>query len=457
MIAWLLACSGADGGPARPSGHDPAEHDTGDTGHGHGADGPRPELGFPPELQDLDPAEGRVRVELEAGLATHRVEGVDYAGYAYNGATPGPTLRARVGDTVVVDFRNALDAETTVHWHGVAAPNAMDGATWVQAPIPPLQDYTYELPLDRPGTSWYHPHVDVDHQVDLGLYGVLVVEDPSEPPVDRDLVLVFDTWGEVQVTDDHGLTNPDDQVWTVNGLVDPILRATGGERLRVRLVNASITSYLDLPAPGRLLATDQGLAAAGSTPERLVLAPGDRAELEWLVGDTGWELVTEPYTAAGGATWGHTRRLLSVEVESPAPAPDPADWPFSGAPPSVDPGWTDLTYVFSGGVDGESWLINGEAWPDITLETLALGVEAIVEVRNLSATEHPFHQHGNTFEVLSLDGVAPASRTVEDTYNVPIRSTARLRLVPDNPGDWMVHCHLLQHEEGGMMTVLRVE
>lgn len=463
MIVWLLACTGDDGGGPAPhpghdsADHDSADHDSGDTGHGHDDGDPRPELTFPPELEDLDPAEGTVRVALEAALATHRVDGEDYAGYAYNGGLPGPTVRARVGDTVVVDFTNALDVETTVHWHGLAAPNAMDGATWVQAPIPPLQDYTYTLPVDRPGTFWYHPHMDVDHQVDRGLYGAFVVEDPAEPAVDRDLVLVFDTWGEVEVVDDHGLATPDDQTWTVNGLVDPILRATGGERLRVRLVNASISSYLDLPTPGRVIATDQGLAAGVEAPERLVLAPGDRAELEWLVGETGWDLVTTPYTAAGGATWGHTQRLLSVEVEAPAAAPDPLDWGMSGEPPSDDPTWTDLTYVFSGGVDGASWLINGESWPDVTLETVPLGEPTIVEARNLSATEHPFHLHGNALEVLSVDGAPPAFRTVEDTFNLPIRSTVRFRLQPDNPGDWMLHCHLLQHEEGGMMTVLRVE
>lgn len=452
MIALLLlACGAPDGGPGVHSG----VHDSADTGHGH--DGPRPELTFPPDAPDLDPAEGRLRVALRADVATHVVDGVAYEGYAYEGGAPGPTLRARRGDTLVVDFENALPAETTVHWHGVSAPEAMDGATWVVAPVPPLQAYTYELPLDRAGTFWYHPHVDVDHQVDLGLYGAIVVEDPAEPVADRDLVLVFDTWGEVAVTDDHGLTAPDDLVWTVNGLVDPVLRARGGETLRVRLVNASITAYLHLSAPGRLLATDQGLAAAVTEPDTLLLAPGDRAELEWPVGEAGWDLVTLPYTAAGGATWGHEHRLLSVEVDDPAAAPAPLDWPTSGEAPTADVPWTDITYVFTGDVDGASWRINGEVYPDVTVETAPLGAATVIEARNLSSTEHPFHLHGNPFEVLAVDGVPPAVRTVEDTLNLPIRSTARLRLVPDNPGDWMVHCHLLQHEEGGMMTVLRVE
>jgi FtsP/CotA-like multicopper oxidase with cupredoxin domain len=113
-------------------------------------------------------------------------------------------------------------------------------------------------------------------------------------------------------------------------------------------------------------------------------------------------------------------------------------------------------YVFSGG-GTEDWLINGEVFPEVTVETLALGSDGVVELRNLSATEHPFHLHGQVFEVLSRNGVVPAVYEQADTVNVGIRETVRLLVHADNPGDWMAHCHLLPHAEGGMMTVLRVE
>ena len=80
----------------------------------------------------------------------------------------------------------------------------------------------------------------------------------------------------------------------------------------------------------------------------------------------------------------------------------------------------------------------------------------VIEIRNSSPTEHPFHLHGHAFEVLSIDGVQSESFTLEDTVNVPVRSRVRLRLVADNPGDWMAHCHILDHADRGMMTVLRV-
>jgi FtsP/CotA-like multicopper oxidase with cupredoxin domain len=144
-------------------------------------------------------------------------------------------------------------------------------------------------------------------------------------------------------------------------------------------------------------------------------------------------------------------------MPGPQAAPTATAWPFTGAAPSADPGRTDVIYVFSGGAEGEDWLINGEAFPDVTVQSVALGGSAVIEVRNLSATEHPFHLHGYRFEVLSVNGEPPATHTVEDTVNVPIRAALRLLLVADNPGDWMAHCHLLQHAEDGMMSVLRVE
>jgi FtsP/CotA-like multicopper oxidase with cupredoxin domain len=402
-------------------------------------------LKSPAEADDLDPADGVVHVALTAARHSFEIAGETIDGYAYDGQVPGPTIRARVGDTLVVDFTNGLDAETTIHWHGVHAPAAMDGVTWLAAPIPPGFSFTYTLPLTTAGTFWYHPHVDVDRQVDLGLYGFLVVEDPAEPAMDE-LLVALDAWGE-DATDDHGLPDPARLTWTANGLVLPTATLDGP--VRARLLNASNASYLSLSGLGDRVAGDQGRLDTSDTSGDVLLAPGDRAEVLF---DNDAAVLNAPWTLAGGAALGDTSPVFHVSAAGDAPA-----FPWSPAGVSPDPGRTDLTYVFHGGADGEDWLINGEAWPDVTIGEVALGDEVIVELRNLSATEHPFHLHGHAFEVLSVDGVPPAARQVEDTVNVGIRQIVRLRFVADNPGDWMVHCHLLGHEEGGMMTVLRVE
>ena len=143
-------------------------------------------------------------------------------------------------------------------------------------------------------------------------------------------------------------------------------------------------------------------------------------------------------------------------VDAPAPAPAALDWPWSGAAPTEDSGTTDVRYALSGDTALGEWYINGEQWPDVTIQEIPRDLYAILEVRNISPTEHPFHLHGLPMEVLSLDGVAPEVRTVEDTVNIPIYGVLRARVLADLPGDWMAHCHLLPHAEGGMMTVLRV-
>ena len=139
------------------------------------------------------------------------------------------------------------------------------------------------------------------------------------------------------------------------------------------------------------------------------------------------------------------------------PAPDPVDWGFDGAAPTQDPGRTDIRLVLQGDATEDAWMMNGETFPDVSVPAVARDEELILEVRNISPTEHPFHVHGHEFEVLSVNGAPPPARQVEDTINIRIRETVRLRMVPDNPGFWMTHSHILPHAEGGMMTVLQVD
>jgi FtsP/CotA-like multicopper oxidase with cupredoxin domain len=418
----------------------------------------RVELRNPDEAIDLNPAPGVLEVQLIAAPTTHVIGEVEVAGYAYNGQTPGPTLRATVGDTLIVELVNDLDVETTIHWHGVSVPWAMDGVTWQSAPVPIGDVFTYTFTLNRAGTFWYHPHFDTERQVDLGLYGVLIVEDPAEPVAEDERILVFDTWSEVHdhsqdlLTNHHSLSDLP-TTWTVNGLVNPVYRGQGGDRVRVRAVNVSNTGYLDLD-PSRQIAGDQGLLAAADETSRSLLGPGDRAEFEWAM-DASGTLSSRGYSLAGGTAWGEPFDLLQIDVTSPASAAG-LSWPFDGVLASEDPGATDITYVFTGDSGAGGWMINGEQFPDVTIETVALGAEVVIEVRNLSPSEHPFHLHGHPFEVLSTGGVPSFFRKIEDTVNVRIGEAVRLKLLADNPGDWMAHCHILPHAHLGMMTVLRV-
>jgi FtsP/CotA-like multicopper oxidase with cupredoxin domain len=438
-------------------------------------------LESPREALDLDPSPDVLHVELRAAPFLHHVAGRTLEGFAYNGQTPGPTLRARIGDRLVVDFQNDLAEPTTIHWHGVHVPYAMDGVTWQRQPIEPGATFRFEFDLKHSGTFWYHPHFDSTGQVNRGLYGVLIVEDPDEPVLEDELVLVFDRWGEheAEAAQRHGAdasarhlasepafdqtSGPGNgsaslppSIWTVNGLVTPTFRARGGRRVRVRLLNASNVGYLDLHWPAiRQIAGDQGLLPRLLEPDRILLTPGDRAEVEWLVGERAFTVDTAPYSLFGRDI-GQPAALIEVVATDPRPSPVATAWPFAHGEPSADPGSTDVVYSFSGDLHTNDWRINGEKFPDVTIASLPLGAEAVIEVRNVSPTDHPFHVHGHAFEVLSVNGVAPDRRTVEDTWNLAIRDIARLRLVADNPGEWMAHCHILPHADNGMMTVLRV-
>jgi FtsP/CotA-like multicopper oxidase with cupredoxin domain len=416
----------------------------------------RPELTSPAQAEDLDPDPDIVRVALTAAPLTYEIDGEPVDGWAYNGQIPGPTIRVQRGNTLIVEFHNDLPDDTTIHWHGLRVPFAMDGVTWQGEAISPGEDFEYSFEIDQAGTYWYHPHVDADRQVDLGLYGVIVVEDPAEPIADRELVLVLDAWAEhdedAEELHEHGSIELD---WTVNGLHDPVFPALAGERIRVRTVNVSNTGYLDLTWPDlRQIASDQGLLAALEQTDSTVLAPGDRADFEWLIADS-FEFINRPFSLLGAPAVGEPRSLFDIDVPTPGEPPTPLDWPFDAAEPSPDPGWSDIVYALHGDPHTGIWTINGEQFPDITIETLTLGEWSILELRNISQTAHPFHLHGHAFELLSIDGIPPAHRRIEDTIDVAPYAIVRLGLLPDNPGDWMAHCHILPHAHG-MMTVLRV-
>jgi FtsP/CotA-like multicopper oxidase with cupredoxin domain len=414
-------------------------------------------LTSPPDAPDLEPAADVVRVELRAG---RYAEPRGTFLYGYNELNPGPVIRTRLGDTLVAEVHNDLDAGTTVHWHGVAAPWEMDGVTWMGAPVEAGEQALYTFAVERAGTFWYHPHFNTEQQVDAGLYGVVVVEDPAEPAADAELVVVLDTESEHHdpaPRHGHGRATSRPR-WLVNGQPAPATyRAAGGSAVRVRFLNASNVAFAALRWPNlRQIAGEQGLLPSLQTPERVVLGPGQRAEFEWLVGEEGFAVSTDLYTLNGGDALGDPMTLIDVEVEAPAPAPAGLAWPFPGGEPTADEGQADVVYALAGSDRTGEWRINGEKFPDVTIAEFALGQAVIVDVRNLSPTEHPFHMHGHHFEVLSVNGEPPPYKVVADTWNVRIRDQVRLRFVADNPGDWMTHCHILPHVGGGMMTVLRV-
>jgi FtsP/CotA-like multicopper oxidase with cupredoxin domain len=447
----MLACAPPDAPNVHEHPHDSASHDS-DHHDSDGEHGGSP-LTFPPDAADLDPADGVVRYTLTVSPRTWAYDGQEIQGYAYNDTVPGPTLRAKVGDRVRVEITNLLADPTSVHWHGLRVPIAVDGDAWNVPAIAPGGTFVAEFVVTDPGTFWYHPHFDTERQVDLGLYGALIVTGPEEPELDQDRVILMDLPSEEGghgAGGDHGGHGAG---WLINGNILPTWTIPSGQTARLRVINVSNSGYLDL-AVGEpwIVAGDQGWR--GDRVEREVLGPGDRVELAIPVGNQPLTLLNHPYTVHGGAAHGEPSRLVTLEPDGSS-VPPAIQLPTPQTP-SADPGRTDLRYVLQGD-DAGGWWINGERWPEVTIPRFVRGAEVITEVRNLSAGEHPFHLHGHRFEVLSVDGIAPNVRRIEDTLNVAIRQTVRLRWIADNPGTWMVHCHVLPHAHEGMMTAVQID
>ena len=391
--------------------------------------------------------------------------------WAYNGQIPGPELRIRLGDTLRVKFTNRLPQATTIHWHGVRVPNDMDGVPTAARPaIEPGGSFVYEFTPKDAGTFWYHPHHRSSEQVERGLYGVLVVEDPHPPPYQRDVVWIMDDWlltADRQVDPNfntmHDLAH--DGRWgnliTVNGRTDTVLSVRPGERLRVRLLNAA-NGRVFLPDFGGLhpqvIAVDGLYARAPSAFDRFEIAPGNRVDLDLTIPaastvdaqivDRYWPTVPNALATihAEGAP------VVTPTFVSPARAHVPR---YQGALDArVDHDF--LLTARAGGPLGIQWMIDGHAFPDHAHVPLPLGKWSRVRFVNQSPRIHPMHLHGMFFRLLGRDGHIVDEPFFRDTVLVHQHEIVDVGVVPLDEGEWMMHCHILEHAEAGMMTMLDV-
>jgi FtsP/CotA-like multicopper oxidase with cupredoxin domain len=397
--------------------------------------------------------------------------------WAYNGTVPGPLLRYRQGERLGIEVQNALDVDTTVHWHGIRLPNAMDGVPHLtQAPIAAKGGrFVYEFDLPDAGTFWYHPHLGSPEQVGRGLYGALIVEERNPPPVDRDLVWVLSDWrldrtaaitGEFVSAMDASHAGRIGNTVTVNGAVVDAFAVRAGERLRLRLINASSARIYGLTFEGH---APQVIALDGHPVEphwegRVVLGPGMRADLlldcaskpgsahrvvDGFYRQRAYELLKLQY--------GNEKPLREVFAPAPRLLPNPVPVPNL-------PGAQRHRIVFGGGMMGAMpaqsqhrglfWTVNGAPVPEhrhqhSPILSLRLGHSYVLELVNDTAWHHPIHLHGHVFR-----GVAAGAWG--DSILLDPNSRAEIAFVADNPGDWMLHCHVLEHQATGMMAVVRV-
>ncbi len=398
--------------------------------------------------------------------------------WAYNGQVPGPVLRAKVGDRMRVRVTNGLDQPTSVHWHGIRLANAMDGVPGVtQPPIAPGESFTYEFLARDAGTFWFHPHVRGSEQVERGLHGVLVVEDPADPPA-RELVWVLDDWrfgtdGEIdpRFVTRHDLAH--DGRWgrtiTVNGRVAPTFDVAPGERLRIRMIdvaNGRVFVPRVVGAEARIIAFDGRPTARPLTLGRdFEMAPGNRADLEVVAPPVPGVVTVVDDFARGSPTLATLRVTGEPRRASAGPAFPVAASPDWSAALDREPDLRFALNVRQGGPYGLEWMLNGEPMRDHgdvsahhgTGAKMALGSFVKMRFVNESWRLHPMHLHGQFFRVLARDGVPVDEGRWRDTVLVHPRETVDVGLVAEDPGRWALHCHVLEHHDSGMMTVVDVE
>jgi len=435
---------------------------------------------------------GRFRLNAQSGR-TNFLGQAETETWGFNQSYLGPTIRIANGGTVQAEVENNLDEEISVHWHGMIIPGDVDGGP--HQPIAPGANWTPELPVDQPAaTIWYHTHIhgETARQVHKGLAGVLQLSDgldddrglPSTYGLD-DLTLVlqdrrFDRRGRM----DYSLSMPDQMMgflgdtMVVNGQVGATAVVPKGI-VRLRLLNGSNARIYGLSMSDaramHLIATDSGLLDRPIELGSLTLAPGERYEVLVDFGDgkdvsLNSEQSTNTSMMGGGMMGGRRAsgppfKVLPFAVDSELSARIvtlPRD--LGGSLPSLvatDATQRSVTLDMAMGpgmmMRGNSnrFSINGQSFDmrrtDFTVRRGALERWSV----SANMMMHPFHVHGVTFQVLSENGGAPNPQNTGWKDTVLINGRAELLMRFDQPASealpFMFHCHILEHEDGGMM------
>ena len=436
-----------------------------------------------------------VRARLSPQASTVELGGRQVETWAYGEGLPGPLIRASAGDILNIIVDNQLAVETSVHWHGVALRNDMDGVPGItQKPIGAGEQFTYKFIAPDPGTYFYHPHSGV--QLDRGLYGVLIIDDPGEPgDYDAEWVVVLDDWidGTGKTPDDvlaelmasggsagamgammggseqgdragsrsllgHGgdVTYPH---YLINGRT-PVAPTTfsgkPGDRVRLRIVNAGSDTAFRVAISGHELTIthSDGFPVEPTQTAALLIGMGERYDVIVTLADGVFALVASAEGKDGQA--------MAVVRTGTGQVP-PADVLPRELAGRVLLG-TDLVAQeqvrltdrpvdnrhelrLRGSMSNYKWTINGKSFPDHEPLTVTQGERVRLRFTNSTMMFHPMHVHGHTFALLG-------GGARKDTVIVRPMESIEVDLDVNNPGQWAAHCHNIYHAEAGMMTTL---
>ena len=413
------------------------------------------------------------------------------------GEAPFPVYRMRLGESLDVTLANRLREHTSIHWHGVRGPNAMDGVPYVtQLPVQPGESFAYRFTPPDAGTYFFHPHCDTATQLGRGLAGVLIV-DEENTPFDDDIVCVLKDWRVAKdgsflpfvTTEGAGRGGTFGTIRTVNGLVAPTISVPAGADIRLRVLNVDSTRVSDIGvqgAQGQIIAID-GNPLAPFALETWRLGPAMRMDIALRTPQAGSKIALidyfaqEPVTLATLISEGTPKRNSDFAfpgLTAPQRAePDLANGERHELKLSASAAATDYPVPASIRLaDGRRinlldslcstaqtlWAIDGKTWPQMghenlppPLMSLARGTTVRIELANTTPHVHPMHLHGHSFKVLSASRLKRPEHWA-DTVLVMPEERVEIAFVADNPGNWMIHCHIIEHQDTGMMGWFRV-
>ncbi|MBI4905163.1 MAG: multicopper oxidase family protein [Acidobacteria bacterium] len=428
---------------------------------------------------------GLVELGIEAGES--RVDGDSWAGwlYTYNSQLPGPVLEARSGDTVRIRLLNRLGEATNLHFHGLHVPptGAADNG-FLMVPPGEVSNYEFRIPANHPaGTFWYHPHVheSTARQVSRGLAGAILIRGdldavpavagaPEYILVLQDLDL--DSRGYPREPNMmERVTGREGNLVTLSGTFNPTIAIAAGGWVRLRLINASASRFYRLKVEEHAMAqiaSDGGPLPSPQYLDELLLAPGERAEVmvEGTRTPGAYRVLNLPYNRGGMGMMGAfrgTEVLASLVYDGNADrriALPERLFPFDALPqPS-----RRRSFVLGQGMGmgmgmmgGTNFSINGRTYNPNRVDTQArLGDVEEWEFVNPSMMDHPMHIHTNSFQVIDASGGVQTAW--KDVALVRAGSRVRVRMkFSDYAGRTFYHCHILDHEDLGMMGILEIQ
>jgi FtsP/CotA-like multicopper oxidase with cupredoxin domain len=422
--------------------------------------------GQEPQKADITLRIGPVNIEPKPGKVVKTT--------GYNGSVPGPTIRCREGQTVMIETINVSALPELVHWHGLRIAPEVDGSMEEGTPmIPPGNSARYTFAASPAGTRWYHSHTmagqSLNHALYTGQFGFFIIDPANDSGAyDQEVFLWLKEWDPYlsMMGDEDGFMEVAYKYFSINGRAlgygDPI-RVKARQRVLLRILNASATMHRRIAMAGhtfQVTALDGNQLASPRVAPVLEIGPAERIDAivemknpgVWILGATddkdranGMGIVFEYAGQSGQAKWlPPSSRVWNY-----------ADFGNAG----VEAGAGErLPIVFDNRFTGrrqvDHWTVNGKAWPNTDPLLLKQNGRYRLVLDNRSDEAHPVHLHRHTFEIAKIAG-APLSGVFKDVVVVGPKSQTEVLLIADNPGLTLFHCHQQMHMENGFMALMK--